>query len=242
VREGEAAQVAVPAAGESYQIVGVVRDPAIDVFGPGAHPAIYAPITEAPVDPAASGFVGMPQAPATQLFVQLRPGAEGVAPRLHTIVASVDPSLRLGQMGTARQAWRPVHRQYRMFAWIFMIAAGVVLTLSVAGIYALMSFTVSQRAREIAIRTAVGASRGHVLMIVFKRAVLQLTLGVALGSLIAVPTLEDNVSSASGPMSLDGLGSLLIVVSVLLVAGLGSCLLPVRRALAIEPVEAIKSS
>jgi putative ABC transport system permease protein len=242
-REGEASEVAIPAAGESYQIVGVVKDPEVDVFGPGAHQVIYAPITEAPVNPGAVGLVGMPAAPATQLFVHLRPQAEGIAASLHTIVASVDPSLRLSQMGTVQEAWRPVHRQYRMFGWIFMLVAGVVLALSVAGIYALMSFSVSRRTREIAIRAAVGASQGRILGIVFRRAAIQLLLGVVLGSLIAVPVVWDDIQqSATGTITLSGLRSVFIVVALLTGAGLCACLIPIRRALAIAPVDAIKSN
>jgi ABC-type antimicrobial peptide transport system permease subunit len=106
--------------------------------------------------------------------------------------------------------------------------------LSVAGIYALMSFTVSRRTREIAIRTALGARRGQIVRIVFGRAAVQLLVGVALGGLIAVPTLWDGVAD-QGPRSV------VIVSALLLASGLVACLVPVRRALAIEPAAAIKS-
>lgn len=225
--------VTVPAAGTSVQIVGVVRDPEIDVFGPGAHRVIYAPLELAPVTPRAVGLVGMPQAPAAQLFVRLRREAGPFAGRLYGVVSSVDPSLRLSEVGTARDAWGPVQLGERLGAWIFMAVATIVLMLSVAGIYALMSFTVSRRTREIAIRTAVGASRADILRIVFGRAVLQLLAGVALGSLVAAPVLWDGVAD-QGPRSL------VIVSTLLLGAGSAACLLPVRRALAIEPAAAIK--
>jgi len=69
---------------------------------------------------------------------------------------------------------------------------------------------------------------------VFSRAVVQLAMGVALGSLIAVPVLWDGVVD-EGPRSL-------VVVSILLLgAGVAASLVPVRRALAIEPAAAIKS-
>ncbi|NJD19374.1 MAG: FtsX-like permease family protein, partial [Gemmatimonadetes bacterium] len=226
--------VTVPAAGTSVQIVGVVRDPEIDVFGPGAHRVIYAPMELAPVTPRAVGLVGMPQAPAAQLFVRLRPESGPFAGRLYGIVSSVDPSLRLSEVGTAEDAWGPVQLGERLGAWIFMAVAAIVLMLSVAGIYALMSFTVSRRTREIAIRTAVGASRADILRTVFGRAVLQLLAGVALGSLVAGPVLWDGVVD-------EGPRSLVIVSTLLLGAGLAACLLPVRRALAIEPAAAVKS-
>ncbi|MHB1193998.1 MAG: ABC transporter permease [Longimicrobiales bacterium] len=232
--EDEASLVDVPAEGTSVEIMGVVRDPGIDAFGPGTHPVIYAPLELAPVNPRAVGFVGMPQPPATQLFVRMRPEAGPLASRLYGIVAAVDPTLRLSEVGTAADAWGPVHTGARLGAWIFMAVAAIVLMLSVAGIYALMSFTVSRRTREIAIRIAVGARRGQIVGTVFGRAALQLLAGVALGGLIAVPVLWDGVVD-------EGPRSLVIVSTLLLGAGLAACLVPVRRALAIEPAAAVKS-
>jgi predicted lysophospholipase L1 biosynthesis ABC-type transport system permease subunit len=214
--------------------VGVVRNPEIDAFGPGTHAVIYAPLDLAPVNPRASGLVGMPQAPAAQLFVRLRPDAGPLASRLYAIVAAVDPALRLSETGTAADVWGPVHQGEHLSAWIFIAVAAIVLMLSVAGIYALMSFTVSRRTREIAIRTAVGAGRPQIIGTVFGRAVVQLLSGVALGCLIAVPVLWDDVVDR-GPRTL------VIVSTVLLGAGLTACLIPIRRALAIEPAAAFKS-
>lgn len=232
--EGEASVIKILPPGTSVDIVGVVRDPGIDAFGPGRHPAIYAPLDLAPVNPRAAGFVGTPQPPSTQLFVRRRSESGAMAGRLYASVAAVDPSLRLSEVGTAADAWGPVHTGARLGAWIFMAMAAIVLMLSVAGIYALMSFTVSRRTREIAIRTAVGAGRGQIVRTVFGRAVIQLVAGVALGGLIAVPVLWDGVAD-------EGPRSLVIVSTLLLGAGVVACLVPVRRALAIEPSAAMKS-
>jgi hypothetical protein len=230
----EASIVEVPAGGTSVEIVGVVGNPGIDAFGPGTHPVIYAPLDLAPANPRAVGLVGMPQAPSAQLFVRLRFGAGPMAGRLYGIVSAVDPTLRLSGVGTAADAWGAVHAGGRLGAAIFMALAAVVLMLSVAGVYSLMSFTVSRRTREIAIRTALGAPRGRILRIVFGRAALQLLSGVVLGGLIAVPVLWGGIVD-------DGPRSLVIVSALLLGAGLAACLIPVRRALAIEPAVAIKS-
>jgi hypothetical protein len=214
--------------------VGVVRNPGIDAFGPGTHPVIYAPLDLAPVTPRDVGLVGMPQAPAAQLFVRLRPDAGPIASQLYAYLNGVDPTLRLSDVATTEDAWQPVHLGMRIGGWIFMAVAGIVLMLSVAGIYALMSFTVSRRTREIAIRTAVGAGRGQIVGIVFGRAVWQLAIGVMLGSLIAVPVLRDGVAD-------EGPWTLVVVSTVLLVAGIAACLVPVRRAFAIEPAMAMRS-
>jgi predicted permease len=233
-RRGESSVITVPAEGTSMTVVGVVKNPGIDAFGPGVHPVVYAPLDLAPVNPRGPGLVGLPQPPATQIFVRMRPEAGALGGRLYGIVSGVDPSLRVSEVGTAAEAWGPVHLGGRVGAWIFMAMGAIVLMLSVAGIYSLMSFTVSRRTREIAIRTAVGAPRGTIVRTVFGRAVAQLFVGVALGGVIAVPVLTDGVAD-------EGPRSLVIVSLILLGAGLVACFVPVRRALAVEPAAAVKS-
>jgi predicted permease len=234
-RRGEASNVEVPATGTAVDIVGIVRNPGIDAFGPGAHPVIYAPLDLAPVTPRAVGLVGMPQPPITQLFVRLRPDMAPLGGRLYGIVAAVDPTLRLSQVGTAAEVWGPVHKGQRLGAWIFMAVAAIVLMLSIVSVSALMSFTVSRRAREIAIRSAMGARRRQIVTFIFRRVSVPLLAGVALGSLIALPVLWGGLEGGDGPRSL------VIVSALLLCSALAACLPPVCRALAIEPAVAMKS-
>jgi ABC-type antimicrobial peptide transport system permease subunit len=176
----------------------------------------------------------MPQPPAAQLFVRLAPNAGLPASQLYDVVSQTDPTLRLSEVGTAADAWGPVHAGGRVGATVVVALGAIVLMLSMAGVYALMSFTVSQRTREIAIRTAVGAPRGRILRSVFGKAALQIAAGVALGSVLAAPALRSDLAN-------DGLRSLVIVAALLIGAGVAACLVPVRRALSIEPAAAIKA-
>jgi hypothetical protein len=231
--EGSEASIVAVLAG-AVDVVGVVQNPGIDTFGPGTHPTIYAPLDLAPVSPRDVGFVGMPQPPAAQLFVRLAPNAGLPASQLYDVVSQTDPTLRLSEVGTAADAWGPVHAGGRVGATVVVALGAIVLMLSMAGVYALMSFTVSQRTREIAIRTAVGAPRGRILRSVFGKAALQIAAGVALGSVLAAPALRSDLAN-------DGLRSLVIVAALLIGAGVAACLVPVRRALSIEPAAAIKA-
>ena len=61
-RTGESSVVSVPTTGSTLDIVGVVSDPGVDAYGPGVHPAIYAPLDLAAVTPRAVGLMGMPDA------------------------------------------------------------------------------------------------------------------------------------------------------------------------------------
>ncbi len=232
-RRGESDGVSLFDEGEAVQIVGVVRDPGIDAFGPGVHPALYAPLSVAPASPRTVGLVGMPQAPATQLFVRMSDEGGLSASHLYEIAGAIDPDLRLSEIATAADAWAPVHTGERLAGWIVVAMAAIVLMLSVAGIYALMSFTVSRRSREIAIRLAVGASRRRIVEIVFRRAVLQLLAGVALGSIVALAAFRGGDTS-------NALRALGVVAVLLTCAGTAACFVPIRRALTVDPAATMK--
>jgi putative ABC transport system permease protein len=117
-----------------------------------------------------------------------------------------------------------------------------VLLLSAAGIYAMMSFTVAKRRREIGIRAALGADPRRILTGIFARAAAQLGTGVLAG-ITFVAALEvlgwTNPSEAGGVLDdewilLPGVAALMLVVGLL--AALG----PARRGLAIQPTEALR--
>jgi len=112
-----------------------------------------------------------------------------------------------------------------------------VLLLSAAGVYALMSFTVMQRRREIGIRTALGASHRQVLIKVFSRTAWQVGAGVALGAVAAL-VIDSAADVDAGVPSI----VLVPIVAIIMIAvGLGAAYLPTRRGLSIEPVEALRS-
>ena len=114
-------------------------------------------------------------------------------------------------------------------AWLISF---IVLLLSATGIHSLMSFTVARRTREIGIRAALGARQGRIVAGIFSRAFLQIGAGVLVGS---------------GLAALVGLGStrqvllLLAADGIMLVVGLAACAVPVRRALRIDPTEALRA-
>jgi putative ABC transport system permease protein len=112
-----------------------------------------------------------------------------------------------------------------------------VLLLSSAGIYALVSFTVSRRRKEIGVRAALGAEPGRLLRSVFARAAGQIALGLVTGVVTIV--LLDRLSDGS---LLGGKGKILLpAVSLMMVtAGVLAVVGPARRALRIQPIEALR--
>lgn len=113
-----------------------------------------------------------------------------------------------------------------------------VLLLSAAGIYAMMSFTVTRRRQEIAIRSALGAPPGQMLGSIFGRAARQIASGVAVG--IAVAMLTERLTRGA---VLDGRGSILLPAFALVMAvvALLATVGPARRGLKIEPTEALRA-
>src|SRR5690606_11053710 len=112
-----------------------------------------------------------------------------------------------------------------------------VLLLSAVGISAMMSFAVTRRYREIGIRSALGASRRQVLRTIFSRSALQLGLGVAVGAIFTA--LLDRIS---GGEFLNGQEHVLVpmVAALVIVAGLLATAGPARRALRVQPIEALR--
>jgi hypothetical protein len=207
-----------------FEIVGVVPDlPASVAYGIAYHPASPGDLQ------------------ATSLAVHVEPGVTGAAGRIREIAAGVDPMLRLEQVRTLDDLYREQAFGNKAGASALLAATLSVLLLSAAGMYALMSFTVQQRRREIGIRAALGAGPGRLLAGVFRRAARQLLLGAGVGGALAfaidayVP--EEALQTLGGwnvPGVLPATAGFMIVVGLL--AALG----PARRGLRIDPTEAMR--
>jgi ABC-type antimicrobial peptide transport system permease subunit len=113
-----------------------------------------------------------------------------------------------------------------------------VLLLSAAGIYAMMSFTVSQRRKEIGIRAAMGADAGQLLRSIFTKAALQLAAGVVVGIVLAL--MIDRASDGE-LLGTFGRGLLPVTAVVMTIVGLFATIGPARRGLRIQPSEALRA-
>lgn len=173
--------------------------------------------------------------PAT-LTIHLRTGdPSAFIPQLREIAAAVDPNLHLRDIRRLDEALRGEQWISRLQAAVFLGVTIAVLLLSSMGVYALMSFTVSQRSKEIGIRMALGAGRERILANIFSRAFAQLAVGITLGGLLGSAlekSLGGNLVSAYTV-----LGVALAIASVGFLAVLG----PARRSLHIDPSQALRN-
>jgi len=160
-----------------------------------------------------------------------------LVPRLRQIAATVDPGLRLENVEGVVEVWDQSQRLTRLIATAIIAVMTSVLLLSAAGIYAMMSFTVARRRREIGIRAALGADARRILAGIFGRAAAQIAGGVALGLTVAAALdwLGDGMFTGGHTLVLvPG------VVAVMSAVGLVAALAPARRGLSVQPVEALR--
>jgi hypothetical protein len=212
-----------------FEIVGIV--PAFaETFTPPSgigpmRPRLYHPALPAQLYPAA-------------LIVRVRTGdPTAFASKWREITATVDPVLKLERVNGVLPAWNGERLAFRMMALAIIAGTASVLLLSAAGIYAMMSFTVSRRRREIGIRAALGADARRVVTGIFGRAGAQLGAGIAAGLTVAAAfewlgpggTMGDNA-----PVILPSVIALMFTVGLLAAVG------PARRGLAVQPTEALR--
>jgi putative ABC transport system permease protein len=160
---------------------------------------------------------------------------EAFADRLRNVARSVDPMLRITGAAPLDDALAAQADGLQLINVLVTLVALSTVLISAAGIAALMAFTVTQRRREIAIRLAIGAQRKHVVRGVFARASAQIGLGLIVG--LSFVALSLSVESNIDAQEIRLLGAIVVVMSAV---GFAATWGPARRALRIQPTEALK--
>ncbi len=207
-----------------YEIVGVVSDLGTNTIAPDL------------IDPVIYHSLGS-STRATALIRMRGNDPMQFSSRLRDLASALDPTLRLRIVTFSERK-----RQQMIGLRLMVLGSSLVilsaLLLSAAGIYAMMSFTVSQRRKEIGIRAALGADAGQLLRSIFTRAALQLAAGVVVGTVLALM-----IDRASDGEMLGSLGRALLPVTAVVIAivGLFATIGPARRGLRIQPTEALRA-
>lgn len=210
--------------GPWLEIVGVVPDLGLNPADEGRADGIYIPFT-----PSSFARLG--------ILVDAHPAT--LIPRVHEIVRRQSANAQIqaaqtleSQMATAESVFRGLG------SGLFLIGATALL-LSAVSFYSLVSFGVTRRTREIGIRLAIGASHGRILRTVLRREMAILLSGTTAGLLLGtavyrlVAMIPFDLRPAGIPMLAAALGLILFV-------GAGACILPARRALRIQPADALR--
>ena len=155
------------------------------------------------------------------------------------ISAAVDPNLQLRDIATAELVLKREQGLMRLIGVTVIIVMLSVVGLAAAGMYALMSFTVARRRREIGIRAALGADRNRLLAGIFARALAQLGTGAVAGLLGAL-ALEQVIDEGDKMLQGQGAFILPLVALVMTLVGLLAARGPARAGLKIQPIEALR--
>jgi putative ABC transport system permease protein len=155
-------------------------------------------------------------------------------------VTSLNPDIPLYWVYSLREAIARPLWFIRVFGTMFMIFGFIALFLAAIGLYAVMSFSVSRRTREVGIRMALGAKGSDVVGMIFRQGATQLGIGMAVGLALAL-----GVSQLLQILLLDVKPRDPVIFSgvvvTLVATGLLACLIPARRATKVDPLTALRS-
>jgi len=220
-----------PASGKSdehqwMRVIGIAPNIAVLALGADhAEPMIYYP-------PSESGWS------MSTLAVRVKPGTDPTA-ALRAIVPRIDPRLAPPPVRTVQSQLAETVSSQQFTMTLLAVFASLAVLLSAIGLYGVISYVVTQRRREIGIRIALGATPRMVARAVVARGLVLSTLGLALGlvaSVWATKLIKSSLFGVTGtdPLAYTATAALLLTISVL------ACLVPMRRAMAVDPVIAMR--
>jgi len=178
---------------------------------------------------------------ASQAFVVLRTADDPAAhiETLRTALREEDPTLALDAVMTmdqriGRSAARP--RTYAVLLGGFAVFA---LIIAGAGLFGVLSYSVTQRSRELAVRTALGASRSAVVGVALRQIGVALFAGLAIGVAMAI-AFSNNLSPFLYGVSTTDWLSFGVAPVALVIVGIAACVVPARRVAQTDPVQVLR--
>jgi predicted permease len=215
--------------GPWIEIVGVVSDLTDDTNKKAGEAMLYLPAAPETVRP-------------FYLGIRARASMPAAISSLRLIANEVDPTLRVIEVLPLDQISESDRVALDFFARLLGGISIVAMVLAVAGVYALMTFTVSRRTAEIGIRVALGANPRRIVWTTFSSALGKIVLGIVAGSvpaaMIAI-SLGPEVSPSAGTM-VSVVTCAFATVTVMVMTAL-ACVVPARRAVRIQPTDALKA-
>ena len=213
--------------GSSREVVGVVATAKYWLLGEEARPYVYLPHWQRPHNSFATLLVRTQGDPLTSLEP------------VKQAVRELNPNMALVSSDRLTDMMGFVLLPARLAAFGFGLFGLLTLALASVGLYGVMSYSVSQRTRELGIRAALGAQRGDIIRLVLRRAAVLTLIGVGLGLVISwastgvLASLLYEIGTCD-PLTFAGVTGLLLGI-----AGL-ACYLPARRATTVDPMVALR--
>ena len=218
------------------EIVGVVDDVHDDGVSQPAPSTVYWPLL-------LDRFEGQKETVRRSVAFLIRSpraGSQVFISEVQRAVWSVNPDVPLADVSTLGELYTKSMARTSFTLVMLCVAGAMALLLGIVGIYGVISYSVSQRTREIGIRMALGAQR-PTLTALFVRQGLQLTaIGVACGLVVAFISMRLMSSILFNVSPVDPITYAVITVGVIATAYL-ACYLPSRRAATVDPVHALRA-
>ena len=176
----------------------------------------------------------------TYMLRSPRAGTASFAAEIRSAVAAQSPATPVTQMRSMQEVYEGAMARTTLTLTLLGISGAMALLLAVVGIYALISYTVSQRTREIGIRMALGAEQGRVKRMFVRYGLIWASIGAVAGLAAAAPLSQLMSALLFEVKPLDPLTYVAVAGGLLCAAAVASYL-PARRVTRIEPVEALRA-
>jgi predicted permease len=165
--------------------------------------------------------------------------AESLAPQIRRIVGSMDPTLPIVRLRSMQDVFAASVSRPRFLAQLLGLFAGLALLLAAIGTYGILSYSVSERRREIGIHMALGATRGNVLRMVLGQGFRMTTVGLVAGiaaSFVLTRLLQTQLFNVKPT---DPATMATVTVFIALVA-IVACYIPASRATRVDPMVVLR--
>jgi predicted permease len=220
-----------------YEIVGVVEDAKYNSTYRPAYPTFFMPLLQPDLNsngtPSENSFIG-------GIAVHFSGSARNLEPTLRETIAQVDPNLGvLGVIGYGEQLALNFNKE-RLLATLTQLFGVLALVLAATGLYGLVSLSASRRTAEIGIRMALGATRGEVVRMILKGAVIQVGLGIVIGVPLSMAgaRLVEHQLFGIAPHNPATMASATVL---LLMCAIAAAFIPASRAAMADPVRALRN-
>lgn len=220
-----------------WEIVGVVSDIKYNNLRNPTRPMYFRPLLQVahtkPEDDIRSLYAGA-------IMLQTKGQVDGLESQIRRTLANIDPNLTITRYETFAEQIHGQFNQERLIARLTLMFGLLALILASVGLYGVTAYSVARRTPEIGVRMALGANRSSVVGMVLREAMLQASIGLAIGipvAWICARFVQSQLYGVGGHDAMVLAGAILVLVCAACIAGL----IPAQRAASTDPVKALRT-